>query len=322
MVLQLIFIGRVGKFSSNLPQIGFEFIFQPVFFHLPEDLDLHRIRLEIGPDIVMNGNYHLTIETLGHAQDIHRGHFVGHAARVLSIGAKGHIDLVIIAMLGIVIGVVRVTAVISIAARGFDQVVDCQQIHLLNRLAFQNNTRGGGNQFSAVKGIEGYDFRITDNNRISGPDGDTAFSRDPPAGPQLHTGLGTNEFDLRSTVLQDCCRHIFIDVIPMMVSGQDCINFFNRKRVEHAGYVTQVGLQFETPYHALMLVLFFHQLVLLSFLAVLGPVIDAEIGPALAFKPDAGTAKPPHGNGSFLNIFFLNLFVKPGPPFRKIFKNP
>ena len=58
---------------------------------------------------MVEGNNDFGIEGFSHPQDVRRGHLVGNAARVFPIGTQGYINLVFIAMLGVAIGIMRVT---------------------------------------------------------------------------------------------------------------------------------------------------------------------------------------------------------------------
>ena len=95
-----------------MPKERLESVLQPIFLHLPQDTNFLRIGLEVGPDVVMDGNDDFGIQAFGHAQDVHRRHFVGDAAWILAERAQRHIDHVVVAVFGIIVGVVRIAAVI------------------------------------------------------------------------------------------------------------------------------------------------------------------------------------------------------------------
>jgi len=71
-----------------------------------------------------------------------------------------------------------------------------------------------------------------------------------------------------------------------------------------------------------MLVLILHELVLLGFFTVFGPVINTDIGISLCLDPHTGAAEPPHGNRSGSHRFLFYFFVKPGSPLREISQYP
>lgn len=129
MIFQIVFVLRPDELAANLPDKRFETVLEPVLFHIPQHADLLRICLEIRPNIVVEGDHDLGVQRFRHAQDVCAGHLVSNAARVLAVGAEGDIDLMIVAVLGVIVGVVGIAAVIKVAARRFEQVVDRPQVH-------------------------------------------------------------------------------------------------------------------------------------------------------------------------------------------------
>ncbi|MNN80531.1 hypothetical protein D3C81_1972740 [compost metagenome] len=61
---------------------------------------------------MVEGDNHLGVQRFCHTQHIGTGHFVGDTARVLTVGAKCDVDVMLVAVLCIIVGVVRITAVI------------------------------------------------------------------------------------------------------------------------------------------------------------------------------------------------------------------
>src|SRR5699024_6607821 len=52
MVLPLVLVVRENEFAADLPDVRLEGVLQAVFLHLIEHLDLTRVRLEVGPNVV------------------------------------------------------------------------------------------------------------------------------------------------------------------------------------------------------------------------------------------------------------------------------
>ena len=111
-------------------------------------------------------------------------------------------------------------------------------------------------------------------------------------------------------------------MIVMIMGRQYGVNLANGERIEHERRGAQVRLQFLHPCHPLHLMAGFHQWIAVALLAGAAPEIDADVGAAFGFQPDAGTAQPPHGEGAGRNLLLLNLFIQPATPFRKGVQDP
>ncbi len=67
----------------------------------------------------MDRDDHVALQVLGHAQHVHAGHLVLHADGVLAEGAEGHVDVMVLAVLGEVDGEVAVAGMVDVAAGVF-----------------------------------------------------------------------------------------------------------------------------------------------------------------------------------------------------------
>ena len=163
------------------------------------------------------GDHHLAVQRFAHAQDVGRGHLVCHAARVLAVAAQRHIDLVLIAMFGVAIGIVRIAAVVDAAARRPDQVVDRHIIHVrrqfaLGRLAGRNRQCHG-----AVKGFEHHDLDIAHLDHVTRAHRGDALARHAPFEPDIGAGLRADKGHGGRAVLEHGSRDIDVDMVVVRV---------------------------------------------------------------------------------------------------------
>ena len=129
MVLNLVGIVGIGELSADFPDERLEFVLQDVLLVVPKQENLERVGLEVGPHVVVERDDHFRPEGLCHAQDVDGRHLVLVADRVLAIGAERDVDLMLLAMLGVADGVVRVPAMVQIAARSLEQIVHSLVVH-------------------------------------------------------------------------------------------------------------------------------------------------------------------------------------------------
>ena len=228
----------------------------------------------------------------------------------------------LVTMLRIVVGVVRITTVVQGTARGFKQIIYCSLIHAVWQDACGFLVRGQGDQRGAVKGVQRVDFNVFNFYHVAWLHDDAALFRHAPANPEIHAGLRPDKRHVVRTVLHHRCRHVYIDVIVMIVGGKDGVDLANGKRIKNKRRGTQVWLQFFYTCHALHLMTFFHQRIAVALLAGAAPEINANIGATLGFQPDAGATQPPHCKRTRSNLFLLNLFIQPAAPFRESAQNP
>jgi hypothetical protein len=305
-----------------LPDEGRELVTQPVAAALPEHHDLLGIGLEVRPDVVVDRDHHLGPQALGHAQQVAGGHLVGHPAWVLTVGAERHVDLIVVAVLGVPVRVVRVAAVIQAPAGRDEEVVHRGGVHVLHAVALERHALRRGHQHGAVEGVEDPDLDVLDRDGVSGPDDDAALFGYAPAGPEVDAGLWPDERDRRLAVLQHGRGDVGVDVVAVVVGGQERVELAYRERIDRAHCVAQVRLQRLGADRPPVLVVRRHLAHALGRLAALDPEVGAEVGAAFALEPDAGAAEPPHGEGAGCDDGLLDLLVEPGPPFREVGEDP
>ena len=86
----------IGKLASDLPDKRLKLIIKPVFAHIIKGEYFVWIGHKVSPNVMMNGNYHLAAQSLGHAEYVNRSHLVHDADRVFSVGTESHVDLMIL----------------------------------------------------------------------------------------------------------------------------------------------------------------------------------------------------------------------------------
>ena len=268
------------------------------------------------------GNDHLAVQRLAHAQNVRRGHLVGDAARVLAVAAQRHVNGMFVAVLGVAVGIVRITAVVNAAARCLDEVIDRHIVHVRWHFSLGGLACGNGQRHGAVKGFEHHDLDIADFHHITRADRGDAFARHTPFEPDIGAGLRTDEGHAGRTVLEHGGGHVDVDVVVVRVRGEHGVNLADGKRVDDKGRDAQVALQFDAAGHARHLVVRVHQRVLHAAFAGAAPEVDADVGVAFALDPDAGAGQPPHRKGAGLDHLALDLFIEPGTPLRKGAQNP
>ena len=151
---------------------------------------------------------------------------------------------------------------------------------------------------------------------------DAAFFWHTPTDPQIHAGLWADKRHVVGAVLHDGCRNIHVDVIVMIVRRQYRIDLSNGKRIKNKRRGAQVRLQFFYPSHTLHLVAGFHQRVAVTLFTRAAPEIDADVSPAFRLQPNSGTAKPPHSESAWCDLFLFDLFIQPASPLRECTQDP
>ncbi|MNI71130.1 hypothetical protein D3C73_1269880 [compost metagenome] len=111
------------------------------------------------------------------------------------------------------------------------------------------------------------------------------------------------------TVLHDGGSNVHVDMIVMIVRGENGIDLANSERIENKRRGAQVWLEFLHACHTLHLMACFHQWITVALLACSAPKINADVSPAFRFQPNSGTAQPPHRKGAWCNLFLFDLFV-------------
>ena len=275
----------------------------------------------------MDGDDHVAAQRLGHAQDVHGGHLVLHAHGVLTKGAKGHVDVVILAMLGEVDGVVRVTGVVDVAARGLHQVVDGLLVHVgradTGQLLAVGTGGVGGHQDGAVKAVERDDLDVLDLHGVAGLDHDAALGGHAPLDPDVDAALRADEGHGDLVAVRVGGGHARVDdvgcplgghVVLMVVRGEHGVDMLEREGVGHEGDVAQVGLHGAAAAHVGHLVADGHLAVAVGALAVAVPEVDGDVGITGGLEPDARAAEPPHGHVAGLDDLVLDVLDQPGAP--------
>lgn len=116
--------------AAHLPEEGMELVLVAILLEVVQYADFFTVSLEVGPNVPVDGDNHLAAQVLCHTQHIDGGHLVLHTDGVLTEGAEGHINVVVLAVLCKINGEVGVAGVADVAAGGLDQVVDCLVIHI------------------------------------------------------------------------------------------------------------------------------------------------------------------------------------------------
>lgn len=130
MIVELVLVLRIDILSANLPEERMELILVSVLLEIVEELYLFGVSLEVGPYIPVDGNNDLALEILGHSQNVDGGHLVLHSVGVLTEGAEGHINVIILAVLCKVDREMRVAGVIDVSAGGLEEIVDGLLVHV------------------------------------------------------------------------------------------------------------------------------------------------------------------------------------------------
>ena len=218
------------------------------------------------------------VQRFRHAQHVGAGHFIRNTARVLAVGAQSHVNLMLVTVLSVVVGVVGVTAVIQGAARRFEQVVHRALVHAVWQYTCRFLIGRQRNQSGTVKGIKSMDFNVFDFHHVARFHHDAALFRHTPANPEIHAGLRPDKRHIVRAVLHHRCRHVYINMVVVIVGREHGIDLTNGKRIKHKRCSTQVRLEFFNAGHTLHLVAFFHQRVTVALFAGAAPEIDADIG--------------------------------------------
>ena len=304
-----------------------ELVFVAVLLEVVEQPDLLAIRLEVGPYVPVDGHDHLALQVLGHAQHVDGGHLVLHADGVLAEGAEGHVDVVVLAVLGEVDGEVAVAGVVDVAAGGLDQVVDGLLVHVGGALAGQLLPVGaggvGGDDAGAVKAVQADDLDVLDLDGVAGLDDLAALLRHTPLDPGLHALQRADEGhgDLLAVLVGG--GHAAVDhvgrpfgghVVLVVVGGQHRVHLLEGEGVDHEGHVAQVRLHGAAAAHVGHLVAHLHLAVAVGALAVAAPQVDGDVRAARSLEPDAGAAQPPHGDVAGLDDLVLDVLNQPGAP--------
>ena len=335
MVVDLVLVHGIGVLAAHLPEEGVELVLVAVLLELVEQLDLLAVGLEVGPHVPVDGHHHLAPQVLRHAQDVGGGHLVLHADGVLAEGAEGHVDVVVLAVLGKVDGEVGVAGVVDVAAGGLDQVVDSLLVHVRGALAgqFLPVRAGGigGDDAGAVEAVQADDLKVLDLDHVAGFDGFAPLLGHAPLHPGLHALLRADEGDGDLFAVLIGGGHVALEhvggplgghVVLVVVGGQHRVHLLEGERVDDEGDVAQVGLHGAGPAHVGHLVAHGHLAVAVGALAVAAPEVDGDVGAAGGLEPHAGAAQPPHGHVAGLDNFILNVLHQPGAPLRECGHNP
>ena len=307
-----------------------ELVLVAVLLEVPQQLDLLAVGLEVGPHIPVDGHDHLALQVLGHAQHVHAGHLVLHADRVFAERAEGHVDVVVLAVLGEVDGEVAVAGMVDVAAGGLDQVVDGLVVHVGRALSGQLLAVGaggvGGDDAGAVKAVQADDLQVLDPDRVAGLDDAAAILRHAPLHPGLHALQRADEGHRDLLAVLVGRGHAAVDhmrrplrghVILVVVGGQHGVHLLEGEGIDHEGNVAQVGLHLAAAAHVRHLVAHLHLAVAVGALAVAAPQVDGDVRAAGRLEPDAGAAEPPHRHIAGLDDFILDVLNQPGAPLRE-----
>lgn len=218
---------------------------------------------------------------------------------------------------------------VDISAGSFEQVVDGFFVHIGRAFTgeFFAIFAGvvGGDDTSSVEAVEADDFDILDFEGIAGFNFAATFGGDAPFNPRFDGFFRTDEghgnffavFDSGHTAVDDVSSPFCGHVVLMIVSCQNCINLFERERVDNERDVTEIGLHASATAHVGHLMTGFHFAVAVSTFAVAAPQVYGDVGVTGRFEPDTGTTEPPHGDLTFGNYCGLDVFDQPSTPFRE-----
>ena len=228
----------------------------------------------------------------------------------------------VVAMFGVVVGVVGIAAVIKTAAGSFEEIVDCPYIHILRYGSLQRLFRWNSYQFCAIEGVQDNDFCIPDFHGISRTHSDTSLCGNAPFFPYIYTTLRPDKAHLRPTVLQHSSCHVNIHMIAMIMRGQQRVKVPNGKWVNDTGNIAQIGLNLLAANHFHVLVTLTHHPAAVGFLSGRTPEIHQKIGAVLRFQPNACAAQPPYSESARCDNLRGNLLIEPSTPFREGGENP
>ena len=335
VVIELILVLGIGVLASHLPEEGVELVLVAVLLEVVEEFDLLAVGLEVGPHVPVDRNNHLAPQVLRHAQDVGGGHLVLHTDGVLAEGAEGHVDVVVLAVLGEVDGEMGVAGVVDVAAGGLDQVVDRLLVHVRGADAGEllpvRAGGVGGDDAGAVEAVQADDLNILDFDDVAGLHRLAPVLRHAPLHPGLHALLRADEGDGDFLSVLIGGGHAALEhvggplgghVVLVVVGRQHRVHLLEGKGVDDKGDVAQVGLHGPAAAHVCHLVAHGHLTVAVGALAVAAPEINGDVGPAGGFEPYAGAAQPPHGYVAGLDCLVLDVLHQPGTPLRECGHNP
>lgn len=151
-------------------------------------------------------------------------------------------------------------------------------------------------------------FNIFYFNDVARLHHDAAFFWHAPTHPQIHTGLWSDKRHIVGTVLHDGGSNVHVDMIVMIVRGENGIDLANGERIENKRRGAQVWLEFLHACHTLHLMARFHQWITVALLACSAPKSTQTLVPPSDFsqipvQPSHHIAKVP------CNLFLFDLFV-------------
>ena len=197
MISEFILVIRIYIVAADFPEERMELVVQTVFSHLPDDLDLVDIRLEVAPYIVMDRDDDLAVESFRHTKNVCALHLVLDAYRVQTESRGSDIDVVVLAVFREVDGIMGIAGMIDVAAGCLDQEVNSLLIHIQRAFAVKLFTVSAcgvcGNKDGPVKSVQSYDLKIFDLNAVAGLNNDTLLARNAPAYPDVDALRGTDE---------------------------------------------------------------------------------------------------------------------------------
>ena len=213
-----------------------------------------------------------------------------------------------------------ISTVVNISSRGLDQVVHSLLIHIGG--ADAAHVLLHGHQAGPVKGIQHHDLTILHLHHIPRLHHPAAVSRNAVAQPFLNTFFRPDERHVIRTVLHHSGRKERIDMIVVIMGGENRVHLGHCEGIVHNRSGAQVGLGVSSSGHVAHLVEGRHLLVLLGALAVPKPQVNGNVGAVLRLEPHARAADPPHCEGAWLNHFVVDLLIQPGSPLRERTQNP
>ena len=223
-----------------------ELIIQTILFHIIKHADFIDIGHKIRPYIIMDRNHNFSTQSLCHTKDIHRGHLISHTYRVLPIGTKRYIHIIILAMLCKINRIMGISAVVDISSRRPEQIIYCLIIHICRADPgqFLPVLTGiiGRHQAGSVKGIQSNDLNILNPDCVSRFYCDAPLCRHSPLLPEFHRFLRADKRYRNRLSLFIGCSHTAPDhmggifcahMILVVMSRQNSIYLFDGKGINH-----------------------------------------------------------------------------------------
>ena len=340
MVSKAILILWIGVVAADLPEEWVELVVKAILTHVPKNLNLLDVSLEVSPNIVVNWDNNLGLKSLSHAEHIGCFHLVLNTNWVAAKSTKADVYAAkllsdVFAVLSKVNGVVRVTGVIDVSTRGDKEVVNCLLIHVHWALTPEVRTVlrsiSSGNDDGAVKGIVCNNLHVLDLDAVARLNNNALLAWNAPANPNVNCILRTNKGNRNlfailvssgHVVVNNVSRKLLGHVVLVNVSYHNSVKVLDSKGINNKGDVAQVWLHLTNASHVCHLVTRLHEAVTVGALTIACPEVDSNVCSTRSLKPNTNAAEPPHLNLAWLYYGIVNLFVEPSSPLREGAHNP